>query len=915
MKGKGIFFMPLGSVYAVHTFLEKYCGVRWYMPGELGTVIPKKDEIVLGNIDLKTKPWTRYRFSSRSAFREPFKFYGWKQPDELVHLSARDTVLWMLRMKIGGGVFACNHSFSAYYNRFGEQHPEWWKEGKPTNAYPHPDYANEDLIKQITQDAVEYFSTGKKYPGAMAAGNYFASMPNDGRKALIWSEAGEKLRDNDPEVQKGFSCGWASDFVFSMISKVAAAVRTKFPDKWITCACYGPYFMPPRHIKAFEPNIAIQNCGFLTRAFDKNGWEFETGNLTAWNRLVNQIYVWEYYLVQSEAQFKAFPVIYPRHIAKSMNFLKETDIRGMFFEASAAPSAGGPYTDATLANPAEDLLNHYITWKFLCDNSMPVENVLDEFYRLFFGPAEAPMREFFNLIESRWVASADVQIEGMTPGKKYWEVMCDPGVLKKLEGRMRQAISLAKESPYKERVELMYLAVYKRAERNFMDHQYLYSSRQRITAVDTEENITVDGMEKEPAWFRSRKSNPFVSSENLPASVETSFRTLRDKDNLYLYVECPEPQIAKMPEAKNDADYVEIAIDAGRTREKYFLIRVPLAGDMYDSVVEGKKEDANYKSEAKTAVLAGKNGWTVEVAVPFSTMVSAPPVEGEVWGLDVARFRGQVSATGAEPQTTMWMPTFGSLNNPDEFGILEFRTDAGKPGEMNPVMWYDFEGDFIAIKAVQDTAGVQVKGMRQFSSGLLKTSAGGANWDSSNVAEGIKGQGIRFKGDEAKEYLEVKLADAVNLSQDDFSVSFWLKAEKTKGVIFSSTTSAPYWQLWFADYGRGTHPCFSMNSGSGKPTSLALFADALFVKDGNWHHYALVVDRGRNVRLYVDGNLAGDSKMAQHKGPLKKVLTVGGPYNYLEGVMDELMIFQGCLDQAQIKSLYHAFREDLFPLR
>ncbi|MDP6506209.1 MAG: hypothetical protein QF886_21470, partial [Planctomycetota bacterium] len=28
-RGEGTFFKPMGTLYAVHTFLEKYCGLRW----------------------------------------------------------------------------------------------------------------------------------------------------------------------------------------------------------------------------------------------------------------------------------------------------------------------------------------------------------------------------------------------------------------------------------------------------------------------------------------------------------------------------------------------------------------------------------------------------------------------------------------------------------------------------------------------------------------------------------------------------------------------------------------------------------------------------------------------------------------------------------------------------------------------
>jgi hypothetical protein len=128
-----VFFMPVGSIYAVHTFLEKYSGVRWYMPGDIGEVCPKQNALTVSDVHLRTRPWTRYRWSSRQTYRDPFKFYGWKQPDERVCMPVRDVALWMFRMKMGGGPYACNHAFTQYYERFGKEHPEWWKDGKPSH--------------------------------------------------------------------------------------------------------------------------------------------------------------------------------------------------------------------------------------------------------------------------------------------------------------------------------------------------------------------------------------------------------------------------------------------------------------------------------------------------------------------------------------------------------------------------------------------------------------------------------------------------------------------------------------------------------------------------------------------------------------------------------------------------------------
>lgn len=110
-----LIYRAFGSVYAVHTFLEDYCGVRWYLPGDIGEVAPPKDVLAVSSSPRREKPWTKYRRSSRMFYRKPFNFYSpsrpYKTPQITDTQTIRDRVLWQLRMKIGGDVKVFNHGF------------------------------------------------------------------------------------------------------------------------------------------------------------------------------------------------------------------------------------------------------------------------------------------------------------------------------------------------------------------------------------------------------------------------------------------------------------------------------------------------------------------------------------------------------------------------------------------------------------------------------------------------------------------------------------------------------------------------------------------------------------------------------------------------------------------------------------
>ncbi|NQT13376.1 MAG: hypothetical protein HQ582_11540, partial [Planctomycetes bacterium] len=68
----------LGTLYGVYQLLEKHFGVRWFMPGDLGEVVPRSDSLVIGTFEETEVPSFRIR---------------WIESGD-----------WALRQKMNGGV-------------------------------------------------------------------------------------------------------------------------------------------------------------------------------------------------------------------------------------------------------------------------------------------------------------------------------------------------------------------------------------------------------------------------------------------------------------------------------------------------------------------------------------------------------------------------------------------------------------------------------------------------------------------------------------------------------------------------------------------------------------------------------------------------------------------------------------------
>ncbi len=113
--------------------------------------------------------------------------------------------------------------------------------------------------------------------------------------------------------------------------------------------------------------------------------------------------------------------------------------------------------------------------KLLDDADLDVDEMLDEYCRLFYGPAAGPMKQFFSLLEERY---CDPDNWKLAPGQTSvdWDVICPPSVLARFGSFIEQATALAAEDPYRTRVRLMNEAIYGVMRQNCLRHAGLAES-------------------------------------------------------------------------------------------------------------------------------------------------------------------------------------------------------------------------------------------------------------------------------------------------------------------------------------------------------------------------------------------------------------------------------------------------------
>jgi len=204
-----------------------------------------------------------------------------------------------------------------------------------------------------------------------------------------------------------------------------------------------------------------------------------------------------------------------------------------------------------------------------------------------------------------------------------------------------------------------------------------------VTAPMIDEGaIVVDGVLQEDAWRLAQQPAPFLRLGALDvAPAQPAFLVCRDAANLYVGARLP--KLAGMP-LKADVtlrdgpvwedDAIEVFLDPGRTKTRYYQFIVNAAGTQWDSA--GK--DGAWNASWRAAVLARESDdfWSVEMQIPFAALGGAP-AEGDVWGLNVAWDRRTPL-----PLDCSWAAMDAGYHAPERFCELGFWPSAAGIGSV-----------------------------------------------------------------------------------------------------------------------------------------------------------------------------------------------------------------------------------------
>ena len=675
------------TIFGTYDFLERFAGMRFYLPGDYGTIIPKMKNWTLPEINIYERP----DFYQRS-------YSDW-QGNTGSEWGKDTNMLNRLRNRKQTRDFYHCHALRElnYGTRFGKTHPEYFAlksngkriidtefSGKRHWDDSHFCYSSK-IKDEVIADAVSYLKGEpasvrgiiKRQP--LKVGWYAPYFPEGGKFFTIG------LPDNvqrchcpkcAPEIINGTKEQMRNHY-WRFFRDVAQGVKDSGVYGWCAVPCHYSWW------KGIPPDFELPDN--LIFSFSMRGeWneltpkkrDKEFAELKAWaGKGHGKLLLWTYpgkYL----GEFPGVPTATPRYAAA---FLKRV-----------RPYVLGCYFNTNAEFRFFNYLLNYVYGKLLWNPDTDVEALLDEHHRLMYGPAAALMKEFFDSIERNWMKVAGHAVDTpLGPVTKYpsdlemWSTVYSPEERKRLNGLFDQAEKLtAKQPEYLVKVKTLRREMWQPV----LDAAAGFSNQVKAVAdwtaymPETAAAPVIDGKLNDPAWRQAEAITLIPSKKNLPVTVRTTVRMLRDKDYFYFAFDCGDP--GTLNTAARPFDNQEIWKDAGvevflspdKNPDRCYQVMVNASGSIADLICRKRVNDWswNSKAEAKSVITPGK-GWTTEIRIPRSSM--EPASESGM----LANFTRRYCPSKQKSTSFVWGPFYQQSNNEIYyFGTLRFQPDERK---------------------------------------------------------------------------------------------------------------------------------------------------------------------------------------------------------------------------------------------
>ncbi len=398
---------PEGSLFGCYELLEQL-GVRWFMPGEIGRVVPHAETVRVKTQVTSQGP----SFPARWAAGYAGKFKTWQR-----------------RMRMGGPHFPSAHGIRLPKTHSFEQKPDCYALIDGVRKNRQLCISNPETLEGAIEMVRDYFRQNPDSP-------WIGIGPNDGR-GFCECDGCRVLDGGDWDP---FAAHMSmTDRYLWFFGEILENIADEFPDKKICFYSYASYNRPPvkvkpnpRIIPAFAP-ITICRIHGLGNPICPEKDKYYRWMVGQWGRVLPELYDRGYWFNLACPGF-LFPMVH--RLRTQIPISHELGITGWRVEC--------------LAHWGSELPSLYVASKLMWNHKADVDALLDDYFTTYFGPAAAEMREYFTLIDTR-VRDTDVHT-----GSSYdMPLLYPPPIRQQARKLLMAAAENATADPYARRIQAL----------------------------------------------------------------------------------------------------------------------------------------------------------------------------------------------------------------------------------------------------------------------------------------------------------------------------------------------------------------------------------------------------------------------------------------------------------------------------
>jgi len=415
---------PAGTYCGAARFLDRFCGVRFYLPGELFASLPPDPRLKVPEIDLKEEPFVRNCMMTGVG-------------------TAPGEGEWLKR-----NAAARKEPFTHQHSMFDRFPPETFARKYP-GLYPlrdgkryvpasgsdqgwQPCLTEPALLDAAEESAAAYFAAR---PGM----THISFSIQDSNKFCQCPRCASTLEEYAKANPRGGRVGALSRLNAEFLNKAAERLEKKYPDKTIVYIAYSDVRLPPPF--RLHRNILPVVVFTIADTIIDRVLEPPEGNMIdLWSRAASRLGHHDW----GQGQGYLIPRFYPGLQARVLRAVKAKGLDFGYAHFEAYPNWGldGPKL--------------FITSRLWWNPDTDPEKLLDQFCADLFPRAREPMRAYWTALEKLWI-----EMDNQHERKLYrWGNQFLLGTeeqrrfAREARERLDQAAALASDGPEKSRIEL-----------------------------------------------------------------------------------------------------------------------------------------------------------------------------------------------------------------------------------------------------------------------------------------------------------------------------------------------------------------------------------------------------------------------------------------------------------------------------